>query len=604
MKKILLFIGVLLLQWEGVLYAQNEESKKIDYTSERTVKNEEKYPDALIMYKVNNQVIFTHEGIKVWCDQAIFYKEDNFFRAMGHVKMIQGDTLTLTSEYAEYDGNTRFAFASNDVHLKTPTTTLATDSLFFNRQKQEAFYRSGGVVRDTANTITSQIGRYYMPQKKYSFRRNVVVTNKDYIIHSDHIDFYTDSGQVFLFGPSTITGEESKLYCERGFYDTHKNRGYFVKNSKLFYQNRELEGDSIYFDRNTHFASATNNIKVTDTTNESTAYGHYAEVYREKDSVFITKKALIAKKQDVDSVYIHSDTIMVTGKPENRIIRAFYNAKIYKNDMNGRSDSISMNEKKGITKMLGTPVLFSDLKQLTGDTIELFNDTITNKLDSLSVYNHAFLVEKDTIDGFNQVKGKYMYGLFKNNELSEVNFVKNTETIYYYRDDKTRDLIGINKAVSSLIKILFEDHKISSIEFDQNPQNITHVPSDFPKNARKLKGFHWRGDERILNKQQLFEDDPPLNLPKIQGIPLPKENSFFKESTNHKENSLLNKKSRLDSGVLRNIETNSLDAEKDSLEHEADSWRFERNDLKSNEDSLKSLYNSLKIKNDTLIEDH
>src|SRR5699024_9037781 len=109
---------------------------------------------------------------------------------------------------------------------------------------------------------------------------------------------------------------------------------------------------------------------------------------------------------------------------------------------------------QGLTRMLGRPVTFSDLTQLTGDTIELYNNIETNKLDSLSVFNNAFMVQKDTIDGYNQIKGKVMYGLFKgNNELDEADFIKNTETIYYWRDDKTTDLIGINKAVSSAIRV-------------------------------------------------------------------------------------------------------------------------------------------------------
>lgn len=562
MKKTLLLIGFLLLYFSAPVFSQNKDDKEIEYTSERTVKNEDKYPGALIMYKVDNQVTFKHEGIKVWCDQAIFYKKDNFFRASGNVKMVQGDTIQMTSDYAEYDGATEFAFASQNVRLKTKTTTLTTDSLFFDRQKQEAFYRSGGTVKDTASTIKSRIGRYYMNNKKYSFLNNVVVTNKEYTIHSNHLDFYTETGLAYLYGPSTIEGDKSTVYCERGFYDTHNDLGHFVKNSTIYYENRKLQGDSIYFNRKKHFASATNNIKVTDTINGSVAWGHYAEVFREKDSVFITKKALVAKKQDQDSIFIHSDTIMVTGKPDHRIIRAFYDAKIYKKDFNGKADSIFMSEDEGITKMLGKPVVFSDLTQLTGDTIELFNNKETNKLDSLSVFNNAFLNQKDTIEGYNQIKGKMMYGLFDDNKLSEANFIKNTETIYYARDEKTNDLMGINKAVASRIRILFKDDEISSIIYLDSPENTTYRPEDLPKNARKLKGFIWRGDERISSKEALFKDDKPLDLPKIKGIPLPeKGKGFFREDKHLKNKPLLNKKSRLSPDILKNREEDSLQTE-------------------------------------------
>lgn len=572
MKKLLFFIGVFALGMGQSLYAQEEQNAEaIDYTSERTLKNEESYPGALIMYKVNNQVTFTHKGIKVWSDQAIFYKKDNFFRASGHVKMKQGDTITLTSGYAEYDGSTEFAFASNDVILKTPSTTLNTDSLFFDRQRQEAFYRSGGVVRDSASTITSTIGRYYTKPKKYTFRNNVVVTNKNYVIHSDHIDFYTKTGKIYLYGPSTITGDSTKIYCERGFYDTHKDYGYFIKDATIYYKNRKMQGDSIYFNRNTHFASATNNIKITDTANASIARGHYAEVYREKDSVFITKRALVIKAQEKDSIYIHSDTIMITGKPENRIIRAYYDARIYKNDLNGRSDSIFASQKTGITKMLGNPVLFSGRIQLTGDTIELFSDTITNKLDSLSVHNNAFLIQEDTIGGFNQVKGKFMYGLFKDNKLDLVHFIKNTETIYYYRDEDDGSLTTINKGIASSITINFDDGKIRSISYNQNPETTSYIPSDFPKNARELRGFNWRGEERLLSKYDLFKGEPPLDLPKIKGIPLPEKTLFFAPSRKKGALPFLNEKSRLNPELLVPRKKDSSSIGMDHFEIQTDS---------------------------------
>ena len=43
---------------------------------------------------------------------------------------------------------------------------------------------------------------------------------------------------------------------------------------------------------------------------------------------------------------------MVTGKPEHRITRAYYNAKIYKSDLSGKSDSIHMDHKSGLTQLI------------------------------------------------------------------------------------------------------------------------------------------------------------------------------------------------------------------------------------------------------------
>lgn len=548
-----------------------QESKKIDYTSDRTLRDEEKYPGAIILSKVNNQVHFVHQGIEVWCDQAIHYDKANFFKAYGHVRMEQGDTVSMSSNYAEYNGTTQFAFASGNVVMRRPQTTLETDSLFFDRVKQQAYYRSGGKVIDTASVLTSTVGRYYMKQDKYSFVSDVVLTNPDYVIHSAQMDMYSETGNVYFYGPTTIEGDNSTIYCERGFYDTRGDTGYFVKNSRIDYNNRRVEGDSLYFNRNRSFASATNNIKVTDTINNSVVTGHYAEVYRDRDSVFITKRAVAASLQDKDSVFIHSDTLMITGKPENRIIRGFYDVRLFKSDMSGKSDSVYVNQKTGLTKLINlnkgpatsvdkrrSPVIWSGSSQMTGDTIHLQSNPDTEQLDSLKVFNNAFLIQKDSIEGFNQVKGQYLVGLFKNNELFQTDINKNTETLYYSRNEDD-DLIGINKTLSSSIRILFDNRQITDVYYYNNVEGTLTPEEDFPPNARELNGFNWRGEEKLKTKEDLFKGQSAPELTKIKGIPLPeKQEEFFEERDSNKP--LLNENSRLKPEDLQDREPDTTKA--------------------------------------------
>lgn len=491
------------------------------------------------------QVHFTHEGINLWCDQAIYYEKEDFIEAYSNVVMRQGDTINMSAKYAEYSGKTQLAFASGDVVLTEPKSTLTTDTLHFDRVKQQAYYQSKGkVVRDTSGTITSQIGRYYMESKKYQFVQNVVLVNPEYTLNTEHLDFYTESGHAYLYGPSTIVGETNTIYAERGFYDTNHDTGYFVKNSKINYENRIFEGDSMYFDRNKSFASATNNITVTDTINNSIARGHYAEIWRAKDSVFITKRALAITVQEKDSIYMHSDTLMVTGKPEHRVTRAYYNAKIFKSDLSGKADSIHADHKSGLTQLINLarysttdaftvkrrPILWNLDNQMTGDTIHLISNPKTEQLDSLKVFDNAFLISKDTIDnGYNQIKGLKLIGLFKDNDLYNVDIIKNAEVINYSRDDD-QELIGINKSKSGKINLKIEgEYKIITL-IDQVDGDI-YPESQFPENARKLRGFDWREEERPKSVEDLFADDPPLQLPIIKGLEdyIPQEDFFDEE---------------------------------------------------------------------------
>mgnify|MGYP003320648466 FL=1 len=515
-----------------ILYAQERQQIEIEYAPFMTF--EPSKPDATILTRDNsNQVHIKHKGIEMWCNEAIYYGKQDFIEAYGSVRVKQGDSLDMTSKYVEYSGKTQLAYASGDVVLIDPTSKLYTDILYFDRIKQQAFYnQKGKVVRDTSGTITSTIGHYYMNVKKYQFTDNVKLVNPEYVIDTDRLDFYTVSGYAFLYGPTTITSDTSIIYCERGFYNTNNDTGYFVKKSRIDYDERTIIGDSLYFDRNKNFASATNNIKVTDTLNNSIIKGHYAEVFRAKDSVFITKRALAITKQENDSIFIHSDTLMITGPPDQRIVRAFYNAKMYKSDLSGKADSIHMNQNTGLTQLINFydtdsedtfskrrhPVLWHHENQITGDSIHLISNPKTESLDSLKVFENAFVISKDSLGaGYNQISGKKLDGLFKKNELHTIDVIKNAESIYFLRN-ADNELVGIDKSKSGKMRIWVSENKIDELRKINQIDGKTYPEDDFPENERILKGFVWRETERPRSVEDLFSEDPPLELPVIKGL--------------------------------------------------------------------------------------
>ncbi|MGC6431464.1 MAG: OstA-like protein [Jejuia sp.] len=497
--------------------------------------DEDNYPGARILTRDDSeQVHIFHNGTDMWCDKAYYYGNENSIEAFGNVKMVQGDTIKMTSKYVQYSGATQLAFASGDVILTNPDSKISTDTLYFDRERQQAFYRSNGTVEiDTTGTIVSKIGRYYAKEKKYKFVEDVVLTNPDAKIETNYFDFYDELKHAYLFGPSIITTDESVTYCEKGFYDTQAKTGYAMKNAKIDYEGKEILGDSIYFDQNKNFSSATNNIKVTDTLNKSIVKGHYTEVFRAKDSIFITKRAVAITLQEKDSIYIHGDTLMVTGKPEKRITRAFRNVKIYKSDLSGKADSIHANHATGLTQLINInksgssgafstarkPILWNLGNQMTGDTIHLQSDTEKDKLDSLIVFNQAALTSKDTLGtGYNQINGKKLVGLFnEDNEIYNVDIIKNAQVIYYLRNENG-ELTGIDKSKSGLINIKINDNAIEEVRKINQIDGKVYPESQFPKNERILKGFDWREEERPLSVEDLFKDDPPLNLPTIKGL--------------------------------------------------------------------------------------
>lgn len=494
---ILLNLGTMLGQGAKKIIVENADQFDV---------NQLEIPDAALL---TGNVRVNHDGAILTCNKAYFFQKENYIKAFGNVQIVQGDTLFMTSKYAEYNGEIKQAYATGDVVLRSPDMTLRTDTLNFDRIRQEAHYNTYGTIVNKENTLRSKSGRYYTQQKKFRFQTAVTLTNPEYVLKSNHLDYYNNSGHSYLFGPSTITSKQNFIYTEKGFYDSKKNVGHFLRKSYIRYNDRLIEGDSLYYDRTREFASATNNVKITDSINKGLVKGHYGEVYRNQDSMFVTKRAVAINLVENDSVYIHGKRLLVTGKPTNRIIRAFDNARFYKTDLSGKCDSIHSSEGTGLTKLIGKPILWNFENQMTGDLMHLIANNLTEQIDSLKVLNNAFIISKDTIGtGYNQVKGLNLFGKFTDNKLSEVDIIKNTEVLYYMRNDE-QELIGINKSVSSKINMILDGNKIETLTMFGKPEGQIYPEEELPENARKLRGFIWRGDERIRSKDDIF---PPEEL--------------------------------------------------------------------------------------------
>ncbi|QOG01630.1 OstA-like protein [Flavobacterium sp. MDT1-60] len=514
MKKSLFFISYCLLLLSVQSIFAQAPKKIIVENADFSDVNQELMPDALLL---TGNVKVNHDGVVLTCNKAYFFQKENYLKAFGNVQLVQGDTLYLNSKYAEYNGNIKKAFATGNAVMTSPDATLATDTINFDRNVQEVFYNTKGTIVNKDNTLVSKSGRYYVAEKKFQFLTEVTLTNPKYVVKSNHLDYYSNSGHTYLLGPSTITSKANYIYTEKGFYDTKKNLAHFLRKSYIKYDDRLIEGDSLYYNRNTEFASATRNVKITDSINRGIVKGHYAEVYKLKDSMFVTKRAVAVNFVDNDSVYIHGKKLMVTGKEGERILRAYNNVRFFKIDMSGKCDSIHSNSKTALTKLIGNPILWNGDNQITGDVMHLIGDNTTKKLDSLKVLNNTFLISRDTLGtGFNQVKGLNLFGKFRDGKLHDVDVIKNTEVIYYSRNE-ANELVGINKSVSSKINLILENNAIETITFFKNVDGDIYPEIDLPENARKLRGFVWRGDERIKSKDDIFTaEDNEMNDKLIQ----------------------------------------------------------------------------------------
>ena len=541
---------ILLVIFSLSLTAQNSKIPKIIEIRQAggSTQDQEKFPGANILFKTpNKRVKLFHEGALIESDKAYFYSKDNYFRAMGDVIFTQGDSLQMTCNTIEYDGKTKTAIAIGNVDLKKSDMTLKTEKLNLDRVNDKAFYNTKGIVVDSASTLTSQRGTYFMAENKYRFTSDVTILNPKYIVNSEQLDYFTELKQAYLYGNSKIKGENYTIFCERGFYDMQREKGVFKENATLYYDDKIIKGDSLYFESEHDYASASKNVSIVDSLNNSIITGHYAEIFKAKDSAIITRRAMAINIVDQDSLFIHADTLVATGPQEKRILRGYYDVRILKSDIRGRSDSLYLDQSIGLTKLLSrpltnqqeqifteadrngaNPVLWFGESQMSGDKIFLLSDLVTRKLDSLKITGNIFIIEKDTLslDGYQQIKGGILNGAFKEGRLDNIVITKNTEMVYYLYNDEDLQLIGIDKTTCSALQMNFNDGQIENITFLVSPNGDVYPEEELPLNDRTLKGFIWRITEKPETIEDLFDEkDREDQFPEILSLKFPEEES-------------------------------------------------------------------------------
>ncbi len=521
-------------------YSQTKKIKIL--SSEISTTDEKKFPGATILI---GNVKIAHEGATLDCKRALLYRNENIFKAIGEVVIEQGDSIIQYSDFTNYDANTKIAKSWGNVEVNDKEMKLTTDTLYFNRLEQRLFYPSFGTIKDTENTLKSNKGTYFLQDKKFTATSQVTVVNPKNELESNHLDYYTDTYLAYVYGPSTITNlkDSTKIYAEKGFFDTKNDVSYFVKRAKLFLKEKTIEADSMYYDKSIGFATANNKIQLIDTIQNLIVKGNYAEIYEHKDSIFVIKKPVAITVLEKDSIFTHGDTILVTGKTEKRIVRTYHNVKIYKTDLQGKCDSVHSSQITGLTRMFKKPILWSGKNQITGDSIQFLSNSKTNQLDSLFVWNNAFIIQKDSIDNdvFNQIKGKNIFGKFTNNELTTMLVKGNAESLYYNRNDETFKLETITKEIASNIEFLLANNEIVQTKYLKKTEGKTFPPSQFPEDEKQFRGFIWREDEQPQTKEDIFIKDTANNSKLKNSKNVEKAKSILKEEYEKNSSSIKEK---------------------------------------------------------------
>ena len=506
------WVGILCLfgiAWLSAQEPQNGQPEKkktrVDVLyADSAVADKEMRPDVQVLI---GSVHLRHDSMYMWCDSALIFEKINSVEAFGNVRMEQGDTLFIYSDYLYYDGMSQLAMLRENVRMINRETELTTDSLDYDRVRNLGYYFEGGTLADSVNVLNSWWGEYSPATKLAVFNHDVELVNPRFVLYSDTLKYSTLTKVATILGPSDIVSDNNHIYSERGVYNTTTEQAELLDRSVLTNGARKLTGDSLFYDRLAGYGEAFDNVQLNDTLNRNMLTGDYCFYNELTGNAVATQRAVAVDYSQGDSLFMHADTLRLVTYNLNtdsmwRETRAYYKVRAYRTNVQAVCDSLVYNSKDSCMTMYRDPILWSGNQQLLGEVVKVYMNDST--IDWAHIINQTLAVEQMDSVHYNQVSGKEMMAYFRNGEMRQVDVNGNVLVVYYPVDEKDSTMIGMDYTEGGFLRMFLKDRRMERGSFIGKASGTMYPMDQIPPDKSRLTSFVLFYYVRPLNKEDIF----------------------------------------------------------------------------------------------------
>lgn len=199
-----------------------------------------------------------------------------------------------------------------------------------------------------------------------------------------------------------------------------------------------------------------------------------------------------------DTLKVAADSLPAPAAPGDSLQRVFYayrDVRIYRDDFQAVCDSLVGFSIDSTLHMYIDPILWQGNNQITAKEITIY---VKNKqLDRAFFSDEPMMVAEVEVDEkYNQIKGRTMESLFRNNDIYRHNVDGNGQTLYYMVDDKTGDYMGFMSIESANSSFFIDSLGMERIVYRGQPKYTIYPMELIPPAIKYLPGFGWHIERR------------------------------------------------------------------------------------------------------------
>lgn len=462
----------------------------------------------------------------IFCDSAHFFRNENRARLFGNVRIEDTvDPVKTRSAYAEYDGNTKLAKLRNRVVFSNEETKLYTEYLDYDRMGNIAYYYNDGKVVDSVNVLTSERGRYEVNLERITFENEVVLINPDYTLKTNYLIYLTIPKTAETKGLTNLISKDgNKLDAQDGsFYNTQSKQFRFF-DGIVETETSRIKGKKLFYDEMAAYYKGEEDVSVYNKEREVEVYGDVGEYWEDRKYSLVHGNALVRRYFEKDTLYMTADTLISQDNEADSVsfLLAFRDVNILNKDMSGVADSLVYNYSDSSIRLFTDPVMWNVKSQISADSMVFY--IANEELDRVYLKDKGFVITQDTLLNSNQMKGRTMLGYFKEGQIDRLDIDGNGESLYFLLEADTLTQ-GINKTLSSTIKLRFVDGAIARVVYGVKPDGKFTPFQLLDEEISKLTGYKLRIDEKptmadIIAWRKVEEVDPEaenfFNMPDVK----------------------------------------------------------------------------------------
>ena len=522
----------------------------------------------------SNVHMWEGDTLEMWCDSLSYNGDSLVGWLFDNVKMRHNETELHTDHmiYRRLEGEAHYPYSG---WIDDPANHLKSQFGWYYTRTRIAHFVENVVMRSYDFSEMPEAARPARPNPD-----ETILYKPKAILYSDTLfyDFVTKDAE--LYGPSRIENDSNTLYTTLGTMNTDSQQSWLYQHSYGVSPGRYAAADTMFYDGLLGYGDAWGHFLAHDSIQKIRVMGERAHYVDFPQVLTVTDKALAMEFSNTDTLWLHADTIKAytflneltvkvpgdslclydTLQTQHQILEkdslgqdtlmavlvdsvlmrmvpqwvdsvytdttnylcCYYNVRYFRRDLQGVCDSLNYNRRDSLAVFVGSPVMWNEHYQITGDTIFTYMSP-TNSLDRALVHDQAFLVQQHDSIHYDQISGKELIAYFSGGQIRQMDMSGNVQIIFYPEEGKEAEekaMVGLLQTIGNYLTIWFQNQKMDHLKVWPQPVgSLTPMPL-ITDDILYLDGFRWMEYLRPKDSKDVFRDVRIKEEDKVESLRL------------------------------------------------------------------------------------